>query len=350
MKLKPPYIIAEIGVNFYDIARSKGITPIEAARLMIREAKNAGADAAKFQSYKADKIVSRHARAYWDRSMEPTASQYELFKKYDHFGPKEYRVLARYCRSVGIDFLSTPFDLEAVDFLNPLVSSFKVSSSDITNFPLLKRIAAKKKPIFLSSGASTIAEIEAALDAIRGIHPRATVTILHCVLSYPTPVEYANLFRIPALKEIFRDCGIGYSDHVRSDSGMAVVTAAWLLGATIIEKHFTLDKNLKGNDHFHAMDPRDLRLWRENIRTLTSAASATALGYQSCEVESRKQARRSIILKRNMKKGERIQERDLIMKRPGTGIPPGEIAMVVGSRLRKNLPADTILLYNHLDS
>lgn len=350
MKLKPPYIIAEIGVNFYDIARSKGITPIEAARLMIREAKNAGADAAKFQSYKADKIVSRHARAYWDRTKEPTASQYELFKKFDHFGPKEYRALASYCHSIGIDFLSTPFDLEAVDFLDPLVSSFKISSSDITNIPLLKRVSAKKKPIFLSTGASTIGEIEAALAAIRGVYPKAAVTILHCVLSYPTPVEYANLFRIPALKEIFRDCDIGYSDHVRPDFGMAVVTAAWLLGAAVIEKHFTLDKNLKGNDHFHAMDPRDLRLWRENIRTLKSAASATTLGYQSCEVESRKQARRSIILKRNMKKGERIQERDLIMKRPGTGIHPGEMEKVIGRRLRKNLPADTILHYEHLDS
>ncbi len=348
MQLKAPYLIAEIGVNFYDIAAQRGLDPLDAAKLMIREAKAAGADAAKFQVYKAEKIAVKNSPAYWDLTQESTASQYELFKKFDHFGEAEYRALADYCRTVGIEFLSTPFDLDAVDVLDPLVRHFKVASADLTNIPLQRRIAQKGKPVFLSAGGCTIGEIEKTLSLIRDVNPTLPVTIMHCVLSYPTENRHANLQRIRKLKEIFPRNAIGYSDHTLPDPGMAILTTAWLLGALVIEKHFTLDKALPGNDHYHAMDPDDLRKFRQNVATLQDAFSADTLNYQACEEVPRRQARRSIVTKRAMRQGEVIREEDLIMKRPGTGIEPEHLSLVVGRTLRQAVSEDTILEFPHL--
>ncbi len=348
--IKTPYIIAEIWVNYYDISKKENISPIEAAKLMIKKSKEWWASAAKFQSYKANKIVSKNSPAYWDTSCEPTKTQYELFKKFDHFWKKEYKELAKYSEKIWIDFLSTPFDLEAVDFLDPLMKYFKIASADITNYPLLKKVATKWKPILLSTWASTIWEIEKAIRVIRDINKNIEIHILHCVLSYPTKNEYANLNRIKHLKNIFNSQNIWlwYSDHTLPNDGMAICTWAYILGAEIIEKHFTLDKKLPWNDHYHAMDTKDLKILKENLKILQKWFSVNEINYQECEKIPRKQARRSIVLNKNLKSWDIIKEEDIIMKRPWTGISPKFINFVVWKKVLKDLEEDTILQFNHI--
>jgi len=180
---KYPFLIAEIGVNFYDIAREEEISDMEAAKLMIDEAKKCGVDAVKFQSYKAETIASKNSPAYWDLSEEPTTSQFELFKKFDKFGADEYRELAQYCREVGIMFLSTPFDFVSVDYLDEFMDIYKISSSDLTNIPFIQYIASKNKPILLSTGASTLNEIKQAVKAIEDVST-VDIAIMHWL--YPS--------------------------------------------------------------------------------------------------------------------------------------------------------------------
>lgn len=260
-----PFLIAEIGVNYYDIAKKENITNIDAAKLMIKEAKISGADAVKFQSYKADTIASKNSPAYWDQSEEPTDSQYQLFKKFDSFGKEEYRELADYCRETGIIFLSTPFDFDSIDYLDEFMDVYKISSSDLTNIPFIKAIAKKQKPMILSTGASTIEEVKLAIKTIED-EGNSEIGLMHCVLSYPTEYEDVNLLMIKYLKDNFPNYDIGFSDHTRPDDKMLVLTTAYLYGANIIEKHYTLDKALKGNDHYHGMDPNDIKIFKDNVR------------------------------------------------------------------------------------
>lgn len=344
---KKPFLIAEIGVNFYDIAKKEGISDMDAAKLMVDEAKKCGVDAVKFQSYKAETIASRNSPAYWDLSEEPTTSQFELFKKFDKFGVSEYRELADYCKSVGIMFLSTPFDFESVDYLDEFMDIYKISSSDLTNIPFIKYIASKNKPILLSTGASTLSEIKQAVDAIEEVST-VDVAIMHCVLSYPTAYGDANLLMIKDLEEHFQDYEIGYSDHTKPDDNMAVLTTAYNYGATILEKHFTLDKTLKGNDHYHAMDPQDVVKFWDNVRFLAKINGMKIKQPLICESSARKEARRSIVASRNIKKGEEISDEDLTFKRPGTGIYPSRIDEVIGRIAKEDIPEDTILDFDML--
>ncbi|MBD1172207.1 N-acetylneuraminate synthase family protein, partial [Pelagibacterales bacterium SAG-MED05] len=249
------YIIAEIGVNHE--------CSVKVAKKLISLAKKGGADAAKFQTYKAEKIVKKNSKAYWDLKKEKTQSQFELFSKLDKFQPKDYKNLALYCKKLKIDFLSTPFDLESVSFLNPLVPLFKISSSDITNIPLIKKIANCRKPIILSTGASNIEEIKSAIKILK--KGTKKIIIMHCILNYPTKDWNANLSMITDLKKNFPQYIIGYSDHTLPDTNMLNLTTAYLLGAKVIEKHFTHNKKLKGNDHYHSMDVEDLKNLSKNI-------------------------------------------------------------------------------------
>ena len=223
-------IIAEIGENY--------LGSLKYAKKMIPQAKQAGADYAKFQSYKANKLASKFSPSYWDTSKEKTRSQYELFKKYDNFSENDYLNLSKYCKSLDIEFLSTPFDKEAIEFLDELMPFFKIASADITNIPFLRSIAEKSKPIILSTGASKISEIELSLETIKNISSES--------ISYPELV-------------------IGYSDHTIPDKEMTALVAAYLKGALIIEKHFTDNKKLPGNDHYHAMDIDDLKLFKQRV-------------------------------------------------------------------------------------
>lgn len=340
--MKKPYVIAEIGVNFYDTARVLNITPLEAAKLYIKEAKGAGIDAAKFQSYKANTIASKNSPSYWDLTKEPTTSQYELFKKLDGFNQEDYEELARYCREIGIDFMSTPFDYNSADYLYDLVDVYKISSSDITNIPFLKYIASKGKPIFLSVGASYLSEVDEAVRAIYSTGNR-DVCLFHCVLSYPTKNEDANLNTIKYLKKAFPEIKIGYSDHTLPDECMTILTTAYLYGAEVIEKHFTLDKTLQGNDHYHAGNPSDFKKAIDNfalIQTISGVETKTVL---ECEQIPRREARRSLVLTRDMKEGEVITEKDLTAKRPGTGISPKYLSEVVGRRVKDDMQEDSVL-------
>jgi N-acetylneuraminate synthase len=344
-------VIAEIGVNFYDIARGHDISPLDAAMLMIEKAAAAGADAAKFQSYRAEGIAVRESPAYWDQNEEPSQSQYELFSKYDSFGPDEYRLLAGHCADNNITFLSTPFDFEAVDYLDELCPIFKVSSSDITNWPFLEYIACKSKPVFLSTGASNADEVEDAI-AILERHGAREICVLHCILSYPTAYEDANLRMIEHLATLFPNHLTGYSDHTRPDAAMTCLRVACGYGARVVEKHFTLDKSLPGNDHYHAMDPEDLETFVRSVGSEDPPLDATIVSKVGGEFEkrcvpaeqpARLNARRSIVARRDIEAGEAITEDMVTFKRPGTGISPSDLGTIIGSRAKEKIPGDTIL-------
>jgi len=342
-----PFLIAEIGVNYYDIAKKENISNMEAAKLMVKEAKDAGCGAVKFQSYKADTIASKNSPAYWDMNEEPTTSQYELFKKFDSFGKDEYEEIAEYCESIGIMFLSTPFDFDSVDYLDSFMDVYKISSSDLTNIPFIKAIARKNKPIIISTGASTTKEISDAIKTIEDEENR-DIGVMHCVLSYPTAFEDANLLMIKNLKNLYPEYDIGYSDHTKPDSGMLVLTTAYLYGANILEKHFTLDKTLQGNDHYHAMDPDDVRTFFRNIEFIKTINGQYDKVPLECEAAARMQARRSIIANRDIDVGEVITVEDLTFKRPGTGISPNELDNVIGREVKKFIKEDDLLDYDML--
>lgn len=267
--MNKPYLIAEMGVNFYDTAKSLNIEPIEAAKLYIDKAAEAGVDCAKFQSYKANTIVSKNSPAYWDTTKEPTKTQYELFLKHDSFGEKEYRELCDYTHEKGLDFTSTPFDYASVDYLEDMVDFYKISSSDLSNIPFIRYIGSKGKPVYISVGAAYLSEVDEAIRNLKEVGCKEIV-IFHCVLSYPTDPKDANLRVIETLKKNFPDVKVGFSDHVAPDEGMITLATAYLLGAEVIEKHFTLDKTLPGNDHYHAGDPEDFRKAIANFKLIDS--------------------------------------------------------------------------------
>ena len=342
------YLIAEIGVNYYDIAKQRKISNLEAALLMCDEAKRAKVDAVKFQTYKAGKIASKYSPSYWDLNEESTKSQYELFKKYDSFGENEYKTISEHCKEIGIEFFSTPFDFDAADYLDKYMDFYKISSSDITNIPFIKHMARKNKPILLSTGASTLEEIQKAVETIRELNDKELI-LMHCVLEYPTPKEHANLYRIRTLKQEFPNLEIGYSDHTKPELGFDVLMSAYLMGAHIIEKHFTLDKSLPGNDHYHAMDVDDALRIRNKIEQLDVVCGNGEIEYLQSEAQARKNARRSIVLTRNINKGEILKEDDLVFKRPGIGIPPFEFASVIGKKVNKFLEEDSILQWDDLE-
>lgn len=345
---KKPFLIAEIGVNYYDIAQKEDISNMDAAKLMIKEAKFAGADAVKFQSYKADTIASKNSPSYWDTNEEPTTSQYELFKKFDSFGKEEYIELAKYCNELGILFLSTPFDFDSIEYLDEIMDVYKISSSDLTNIPFIRAIAKKQKPVILSTGAATIEEVKLAIKTIEN-EGNKKIGLMHCVLSYPTEYEDSNLSMIKYLKDNFKDYDIGFSDHTRPDDKMLVLTAAYLYGANIIEKHYTLDKTLKGNDHYHAMDPNDIKKFKENIEFIKLINGRYDKVPLECEGESRKQARRSIVANQDILAGEVINESMLTFKRPGTGISPIELDKILGKKSKVDIKEDTLLKYSMLE-
>lgn len=343
------YLIAEIGVNHFDIANDRNILPLEAATRMIAAAADAGVDGVKFQSYSADSLAAEESPAYWDTSEETTESQYELFSQYDDFGPDEFNVLAeRATEEYGVDFLSTPFDFQAVDYLEELVPAYKIASADITNHPLLKHIAMKNKPVLLSTGASTVAEIDEAVQVIENHQSDPAICLLHCILQYPTAPQNANLGMIGHLEDIYSEYSVGYSDHVPPDDGMVTLLNAVIQGATIIEKHFTLDKTLEGNDHYHAMNPADVRTFRDSMERLTTTTGARTKRPIEVETDSRRHARRSLVASREIKRGEQLAREDIAIKRPGTGISPTLLDIIVGRDATTNIAADEILNWEQL--
>jgi len=335
-----PYIIAEIGVNHEG--------SLATAKLLIEAAKRGGADAAKFQTYKAGLIASKFSPSYWDTSKEPTTSQYELFTKYDSFGEAEYKELADHCKKFDIEFVSTPFDIGAVEMLDPLVKYFKIASADITNPPLLKKVAATGKPIILSTGASNIGEIDSALAILRAAGAKQ-ICLMHCILNYPTRDQNAHLGMLTGLHNRYPDLLLGYSDHTLPSEEMTSLIAAHLLGAVVLEKHFTLDKTLPGNDHYHAMDESDLARFQVKVKKVHELLGPTRdKAPIATEEISRLNARRSIVLMRDLKSGHQIVDSDLVAKRPGTGVSPISWDEVIGQKLIRDLPEDHILTWDDL--
>lgn len=334
-----PAIVAEAGVNHEG--------SMATARRLIEQAAEGGADAIKFQTYRAETIAAKDSPAYWDTSKEATTSQFELFKKYDAFWKDEFGALREHCDRVGIEFLSTPFDVESAVFLAELQDVVKISSSDLTNLPFIEFLCSQGKPILLSTGASDMWEIEQAVATVgRSGNPLA---LMHCVLNYPTDRANANLGMLLDLERRFPDALPGYSDHTVPDREKTVLTSAVLLGAKVIEKHFSHDKTLPGNDHYHAMDLADLKDIRARIDDLLAVVGDQRKHALESEAPARANARRSLVAVRDLSAGSVVTAGDLTWKRPAHGISPRDIREVVGRTARVDIAEDTLLQWSMLE-
>ncbi len=335
---KRPYVIAEAGVNHEG--------SMDLAKRLIDEALEGGAQAIKFQTYKANTIASKDSPYYWDLNKESTRSQYELFQKYDKFWKKEYEKLAKYCESANIEFMSTPFDVESAKFLNDMMPVFKISSSDITNLPFIEFMCNFGKPIILSTGASYLWEIQEAVELIE--NKGNDLCLMHCVLNYPTPNEHANLAMIKDISNNFSKAVTGYSDHTLPES-MDTCLYAWILGAKIIEKHFTHDKKLPGNDHYHAMDKEDLKLFWKKVKHTELLLGQEKITSLPSEEPARRNARRSLVATCDIPAGTKINYNHLTWKRPAHGISPREINNVIGKKVLFDIKEDDILKWKNID-
>ncbi|GAB2680640.1 N-acetylneuraminate synthase [Flavihumibacter cheonanensis] len=335
-------IIAEAGVNHngdYNLA-------IE----LIDAAVNAGADFVKFQTFKAEKLVSKSAllaQYQADNLGNASVTQYEMLKKLEI--PELWHVsLKEYAEGKGIQFLSTAFDDESIDFLDDLgLSFFKVPSGELTNKPYLIHIASKRKPVILSTGMADMSEIQDAIDVLitHGIEKKQ-ITVLHCNTEYPTPMKDVNLLAMLDIKNKF-NVQVGYSDHTL---GIEVPIAAVALGACVIEKHFTLNRLLDGPDHKASLEPNELSAMVTAIRNVELATSGTGRKFPTdSELRNKNIARKSIHINKTVKKGHIISNEDLIMKRPGDGISPMEFTEVIGLRTKFELQEDTKLTWDLLE-
>tara|TARA_R110002051_G_scaffold266522_2_gene326316 strand:+ start:736 stop:1758 length:1023 start_codon:yes stop_codon:yes gene_type:complete len=328
--MKKTLIIAEAGVNHNG--------DINTAKRLIDVAVEAKVDLVKFQTFKADSIVSQKAKKA-DYQIKNTndndSSQYEMLKKLE-LSHQDHITLIDYCKEKGIEFFSTAFDVEGVDYLDSLnLPIFKVPSGEITNYPYLKAIALKNKPVILSTGMCNLTDIEQAINTLikYGIL-RSNITVLHCNTEYPTPMKDVNLKAMNSIQQAF-GVKIGYSDHTL---GIEVPIAAVALGATVIEKHFTLDRSLPGPDHRASLQPDELKAMVSAIRNIEFALSGNGIKEASeSEVKNKKIARKSIHLKIKTEKGSIITEDNIIPLRPGDGISTMKYEEVIGRVVNKDL-------------
>ncbi len=327
-------IIAEAGVNHN--------ASMEMARQLVREAAKAGADYVKFQTAVPELVISSIApkAAYQKETTGEEQSQLEMCKAI-HLPLDAYSELAELCKEVGIGFMSTPFDLVSIDTLVPLEMDYwKIPSGEITNLPYLRKIAGLGGKVILSTGMSTLAEVEKAVDLlVEGGISKKNIYLLHCTTQYPTPYCDVNLRAMEALKKL-GTAGVGYSDHTL---GIEVPIAAVALGAKVIEKHFTLDKNLPGPDHRASLEPSELARMVGAIRNIESAMGSGVKEVAGSERANIEVARKSIVAARDIKKGEIFSEENLTVKRPGNGISPMEWDSVIGQRAKKDFPYDTLI-------
>jgi sialic acid synthase SpsE len=335
----PALVVAEAGVNHEG--------DLDTALRMVREAAAAGAGAIKFQTYTASRLATRASRAYWDESKEPTQSQFELFARYDSFGEPEYRRIAAECEVSGIAFSTSVFDVESVDWLEPLVAAFKIASGDITNVPLMTRVAQTGRPVLLSTGASTVEEIAEAV-ALLDSEGSGDVAILQCTLAYPTPTEDAAVGGLRELGEVFPNRTLGYSDHTVPPDSFAVIAAAYALGARVIETHFTLDRTLPGNDHYHALDPQDLARLIAELERLRVMLGPPVKQVLPVEEAARLGARRSVVARVDIPRGTPLTPQLLDVKRPGGGVPPAFLPDPDGWCAAVDIPEDTTIEWSML--
>jgi len=321
-------IIAEAGVNHNG--------DIKLAKELIDIAAESKADYVKFQTFKSEKIVSQSAKKaeYQIKNLNETNdSQLSMLKALE-LSEKDHYVLFDYCKKKNIKFLSTGFDLLSLDFLNSLnIDFFKIPSGEITNYQYLKKVASFNKPIVLSTGMSTLNEISEALEVLNS-NSKNNITVLHCNTSYPTKMEDVNLKAMIDIQKKF-NVDVGYSDHTL---GIEVPIAAVALGATVIEKHFTISRNLSGPDHKASLEPDELKKMIGAIRNIEEACKGDGFKTPTkSELKNKIYVRKSIHLLRNVKKGDQLSENDIIALRPGDGISPMEISNLVGKKFIKDL-------------
>lgn len=327
------FIIAEAGVNHNG--------SLETAKRLVDAAAQAGADCVKFQTYITEEDTSVFA-AQADYQKQNTGdggqSQYEMLKKLE-LGYEQFRELKRYCGEKGILFLSSPFELRSVEFLEELdIPFWKIASSEITNYPFLKKIAQTGKPIVMSTGMCTLQEIRQAMDVLLSSGDRKIV-LLQCNTEYPTPMQDVNLRAMLGLQREF-GCPVGYSDHTR---GIEIAVAAAALGAVIIEKHFTLDKHMVGPDHIASLDPNELEAMVRAIRNVETALGSPAKEISESERKNRTAARKSVVAARDIRRGEILTEENIAAKRPGGGISPMRWEELLGQRAVRDFIRDEMI-------
>ncbi len=334
----PCFVIAEAGVNHNG--------DLELARRLVDVAAEAGADAVKFQTFRADRLVSPTApkAAYQRQTTDAGESQLDMLRRLE-LSPAAHRELNDYCRQRGLIFLSTPFDEESADLLDELdVLAFKIGSGEVTNHPFLEYVARKGKPIILSTGMSYLSEVDEAVRVLRDAGCEQLI-LLHCVSSYPAAPADANLKAIQTLAAAF-GVPVGYSDHT---PGIEVALAAVALGACVIEKHFTLDRNLPGPDHRASLEPPELRALISGVRTVERALGDGIKRPVPAEADTRAVARRSLAARVDIPAGVIVEAGMLTALRPADGIPPGLIRRVIGRRTRRSLTAGQFIDWSDLE-
>ena len=330
-------IIAEAGVNHNG--------SMELAKRMVDKAKEAGADYIKFQTFQPEKLVSKYAdkAEYQKKTTESEESQLEMLKKLA-LTQEDFRELKEYCEQVGIGFISTPFDLDSIDFLESLNMDFwKIPSGEITNLPYLIKIAKTGRPIVMSTGMCLVEEIEESLKWLKE-SGAGEITLLHCNTQYPTPMEDVNLNAMQSLKRQFY-LPVGYSDHTE---GIEVPIAAAALGATVIEKHFTLDKSMEGPDQAASLSPEELTAMVCAVRNIEKALGSGEKGVTTSEMANRKVARKSIVAEGSIRRGEAFCEDNLAIKRPGDGISPMRWFDVLGRTAKRDYVEDELIAEEEL--
>ena len=325
-------IIAEAGVNHNG--------NLDLALKMVDEAKRAGADIVKFQTAIPEKVISKYAdkAEYQKKTTGNEESQLEMCKRI-HLKLSDYDIIKKYCEELGIEFLSTPFDLESIDYLEKLgIRLWKIPSGEITNLPYLIKIAKTGKPVIMSTGMSELNEVEEAVNVLKE-NGAGEITLLHCTTEYPAPFESVNLRAMNTLREKF-GTEVGYSDHT---VGFEAAVAAAVLGASVIEKHFTLNHNMEGPDHKASLEPEEFEVMVNNIRLIEKALGDGVK--QPAEVEKKNIAiaRKSIVAARDIKKGEIFTEDNITVKRPGSGISPMKWFEVLGTEAVRDFGEDELI-------
>jgi N,N'-diacetyllegionaminate synthase len=330
-------IIAEAGVNHNG--------SLELALKLVDAARESGADAVKFQTFRADLLATRtaHKAAYQERTTADSESQFEMLKRLE-LDASAHRHLMDHCRKIGIQFLSSPFDMDSTDLLAAMeLPIYKVPSGEITNFPFLEHVASKGKPIILSTGMSTLIEVEEAVSALQAAGA-SQLTLLHCVTEYPAPFAEVNLRAMLTLKSAF-GLPVGYSDHT---PGIEISIAAVALGAEVIEKHFTLDRDLPGPDHAASLEPNELKQMVDAIRHVEAALGTGIKAPAPCEIPNMSVARKSVVASHALRAGHQLTVSDMDIKRPGNGLAPKLLPSLVGRTLRTEIEKDEVIHWDHL--
>lgn len=325
-------IIAEAGVNHNG--------NLDLALKMVDEAKRAGADIVKFQTAIPEKVISKYAdkAEYQKKTTGNEESQLEMCKRI-HLKLSDYDIIKKYCEEAGIEFLSTPFDLESIDYLEKLgMRLWKIPSGEITNLPYLIKIAKTGKPVIMSTGMAELNEVEEAVNVLKE-NGAGEITLLHCTTEYPAPFESVNLRAMNTLREKF-GTEAGYSDHT---VGFEVAVAAAVLGASVVEKHFTLNHNMEGPDHKASLEPEEFEVMVNNIRLIEKAMGDGVKQPAEAEKKNIAIARKSIVAAKDIKKGEIFTEENITVKRPGSGISPMKWFEVLGTEAVRDFGEDELI-------